>query len=538
MSRRYLPWILLLASTIQVVGIARTQLPAQDGLKFIRVAQEFRQRPWSDVVRGTDQHPLYSMGIAAMEPLTTMLVGPGWVSWRIAAQAVSSIAIVLMLIPLFGVTRRLFDAPTACLATLLGAALPSICEIGHDSLSDALALCLFTTTLWLGEAALRTGGLRVMLACGLVAGLGYWTRPEIVVLPLVIVGVASSRGFHRIVSRTSSRDAVPGSAWADSRWNRELVSMTRWVSMIGGFLAVVGCYAMVKGEVSEKLALRRGAAIVSKHDEARSFTHWLPPGLDDPSLDFSPKEEANRREAFTPMGSAVRVISAWAEGLGWVFGMLAVVGAFRVQPRSVMGRWLIVVYFAVFSAILVRHATSLGYLSGRHVLTLVVASLPWAAAGTRAVAARVASSMQWKESTSRRRAFVGLATFVATSLLVQWEPAHASRWGHRAAGEWLAGNANADDAVLDTRGWAAFVSGLRRYDYWHVRQALTDQRLAFVVVGADELRTSTPRAETLRVMLGHAAKPVASFPDRRDGSSPEVLVYRFTHPDSWEGLTR
>jgi hypothetical protein len=51
MARRALPVIVLLAVVLHAVGIARTPLPAQDGLKILRVARAFQHQPWTDVVR-------------------------------------------------------------------------------------------------------------------------------------------------------------------------------------------------------------------------------------------------------------------------------------------------------------------------------------------------------------------------------------------------------------------------------------------------------------------------------------------------------
>src|SRR5439155_8020869 len=115
---------------------------------------------------------------------------------------------------------------------------------------------------------------------------------------------------------------------------------------------------------------------------------------------------------------------------------------------------------------------------------------------------------------------------LAAILIPQWKPGHRSRWGQRAAGRWLNENAGPSDAVLDTRGWAAFVSDRPSYDYWHVRQALTDAHLAYVVVGADELSASSRRAATLRAVLAYSAIPVAEFPDDQGGRGIGVRVYR------------
>jgi hypothetical protein len=90
--------------------------------------------------------------------------------------------------------------------------------------------------------------------------------------------------------------------------------------------------------------------------------------------------------------------------------------------------------------------------------------------------------------------------------------------------------------VLDTRGWAAFVSALPAYDYWHVRQAFTDSKLAYVVVGDDELRAPSRRAETLRTVLAYAATPAATFPERENGHGVGVRVFSYHRPATWEGL--
>jgi hypothetical protein len=92
--------------------------------------------------------------------------------------------------------------------------------------------------------------------------------------------------------------------------------------------------------------------------------------------------------------------------------------------------------------------------------------------------------------------------------------------------------------VLDTRGWARFISGLPGYDYWHVRQALTDSHLSYILVGIDELKSSSTRGETLRALLAYAATPIEQFPASPSDPTPAVRIYRFRRPTSWEGFAR
>jgi hypothetical protein len=516
MARRRLACILLLAAALHAWGIARASLPAQDGLKFLRVARAFGREPWDAVVRGSDQHPLYPALIALAHPMVGALVGGGPDSWRIAAQVVSALASTLLLLPLLALGRDLFDERVGLAAAALWAVLPFPAEVGRDTLADPLALLAFATALWLGLRALRGRSVAPALLCGLAAGVGYLARPEVAVAPVAVLAAAAPELLRRRPIRTAG--------------------LPRFAALGVAFLACVGGYAMVKGELSEKLAIRRAAALGSRHDRPREVAHVLPPGLDDPRWSFEPKEESGAPGRLSLVEATARLAAGWAEGLGWLLVPFALIGAVRVRPR--VGGGLMAVYLALFSALLVRHAMTLGYLSGRHSLTLVIVALPWAAAGLFAAGRRVADWCRMDGARRPRAGRLALAVVLASGVVAQAKPSHPSRWGHRAAGHWLASHAGEGDAVLDTRGWAAFASGLRSYDYWHVRQAFTDARLAFVVVGADELRAESRRAETLRAVLAYACEPAAAFPAREGGSTEDVRIYRYRRPESWEGLGR
>lgn len=518
MARRRLACVVLLSACLHAWGIARTTLPAQDGLKFLRVARQFHSQPWGDVVRGSDQHPLYPALIALAQPALARLVGAGSNSWRLAAQGVAALCSVGLLFPLFRLARSLFEERAALLAVLLWALLPFPAEVGRDTLSDPVALLAIATALDLGVVALRDRSLRAGLGCGLASGLGYLARPEVAVLPLALLA-ASGLGAAR-----SWLSGVRVPAWRPGPCSGAVVV----------FLATVGAYAVTKGEVSEKLALRQAAGLTSRHDAPRPRGHALPPGLDDRRWDFSPKEESDAPGRLRAGEAAIRVVSAWAESLAWVLAPLAVLGA--VRARAGWGRGLVLLYVLLFGVLLVRHGMTLGYVSGRHVLSLAIATLPWTAAGIMTVGRRAAAWLGWGERGRRRAAWTLVGLAVACGAIAQARPVHASRWGHRAAGRWLAEHASPGQAVLDTRGWAAFDWGGPSYDPWHIRQAITDSRLAFIVVGADELSASSRRAETLRALLDFACEPAAAFPAREGGSGRDVLVYRYTRPASWRGI--
>jgi len=530
-GRRCLLAVVLLATVLHAISISRSLLPAQDGLKFIRVARAFQQDSWPDVIRETDQHPLYPALIASIEPVIRVFAGTGPETWRIAAQVVAALASLAILFPLFGLTRSLFDERIACMAVAIYALLPVPAEVGHDTLSDSLGLLMILLSLRWGAMAIRTGNWRPALAAGLAGGAGYLARPEAILAPAAL-GLAWV--FH----------------WARSRQFRMALASPALPAMSLSALVLVGGYALAKGEVSEKLALRHGAALGSGRLAIRAVPQLLPRGLSDSNLDFSPKEETERIPIRHPLKALRWMTSEWWDELCWGFAIMSLWGL--VRQRFILGlcgnrdpagtggseRLVLAVFASVFVLALLRHTASLGYLSGRHTLPLVLISVPWAAAGTFVCLRGLGLKLPWSPRTAWTTGIVATSVVVATLAAYQLRPGHPTRWGHWAAGRWLAEHAQRSDVVLDTRGWARFVSGAPGYDYWHVRQALTDSHLTYVVVGHEELAATSPRAQTLNALMAFAATPIQDFPSMAGERDVGVRLYRFRQPGSWEGLRR
>jgi Dolichyl-phosphate-mannose-protein mannosyltransferase len=529
-SRRWFIIIVGFAAILHAVAIYRTLVPAQDGLKFLRVARDFQSRPWTDVVRGSDQHPLYPALIAAVEPPLSAVMGPGPETWRITAQAVSAIASLILLFPLFGLARSLFDERVGLIAILIYVLLPIPAEVGRDTLGNALGLCCMTLSLWLGVRAIRESAWLPALGAGFAGGVGFLTRPEVVLAPLA-VGLAW--GVHA----------------ARGRSIRSLVLSPALPALGVGALVCVGSYVVVKGELSEKLAVRHAASLGSQKIIHRPTPQLLPAGLDGAKLDFSPKEESDRATMRGPVKTLVWIGRQWWDEMCWGFAVMTIWGLSRQRfIRSLCGRdehdsadverLVIGTFVAVYLAVLVRHGSMLGYLSSRHLLPLVVVSTIWAAAGVFVCLQRLGGKLSFRPE-AKRLALIAASGFVVVVMVVyQLRTSHQSRWGHWAAGRWLAENAKPGQQILDTRGWARFVSNdVGGYDYWHVRQALSDQQLSYVVVGHDELEADSPRSRTLGALLAFAATPVQDFPVRIGGRNVGARIYRFQQPASWEGFT-
>ncbi len=544
-DRRSLLAIVLLAASLHAIGIARTLLPAQDGLKLIRFARQFQRDPWCDVIRGADVHPLYPALVAMVEPAVSISIGEGPDAWRLAAQLVSALASLGVLIPVYFLTESLFNRRIAFIAAGILALLPRMAEVGHETLADSLGLFATFMALWLSAKALSSGDRWMAIGSGVIAGLGYLARPEVILVPAVI---ALTWLVDRIRPAGRSRPSAFGA----------VVLM-----LVIPALSVCG-YAAIKGEISEKLGFRRALGLGPQTILVRSVPQQVPRGLEDPRWDFSPKEESER-VAIRGTGQAFkRILGRWWEEMAWFFAVMTVWGWARrktirssgcgsidavvateppASPPSEPGieGLLLGLFAAVFSMALVRHSTSLGYLSWRHVLPLVVASIPWAAGGTSICCRRIGELLRLGPRHFRIAGLGAIAFALSLSIGVQMNPNHLnhlSRWGHWAAGRWLSDHAAPGEEVLDTRGWARFISGRPGYDYWHVRQALTDSRLSYILVGLDELRASSPRAATLRALLAYVGTPIVDFPGSPGDSTPSVRIYRYQRPASWEGIAR
>jgi hypothetical protein len=531
-DRRSLLAVALLSLLFHVACIAQTILPAQDGLKFIRVAREFQTQPWGDVVRGTDIHPLYPAAIAAIEPTFSAVLGGGPDTWRISAQAVAVIASLVLLVPVYFLTEALFGSSVALLAAGIAAFLPRAAEVGHDTLSISVALCTMLFSLWLGVVALRRASSRFAAASGVLAGIGYLARPEVMIVPPVIL-----LSWFVLLTKRRGRLAPP--------------RLPAVVVLLASSLVVLGAYSSIKGEVSERISVHRMFGLGPQRLIHRSVPQRVPEGLDDPRWDFSPKEETDHIPIKGWRHGSVRITGKWWEELCWFFAVMTVWGlvrqkqvrSFGLEPADLEAREITQVVLLVFTGsylvVLIRHGALLGYVSGRHVMALVMASIPWAAGGTALCGLSLARNFGWSPAVGVKVRNVIFAGALVASLVVQTRPTHLnhlSRWGHWSAGRWLAANAAETDLVLDTRGWARFISDHGGYDYWHVRQALTDSHLRYVVVGLDELEAKSPRAATLNALLEYAATPLVDFPAFPGDTHPAVRLYRFHRPANWEGL--
>jgi 4-amino-4-deoxy-L-arabinose transferase-like glycosyltransferase len=301
---------------------------------------------------------------------------------------------------------------------------------------------------------------------------------------------------------------------------------------------------------------------------------WRLPGGEPMSFDAKEPTISLRRRGYP--AAVIRFGRKLADAAGYWIGALALWGAWRLRRAGVLGReswtrigWasagdrFVQVFFLLFSVAIVRFSAAEGYLVPRHLMALVVAVVGAAGSGAVELGSRlprvasgawslrlvfprpkktlagqqpVAPSAPASQQPGALRepradkcpriawavvAVAGLACLPQTLVRL-----HHSRLGHRAAGQWLAGQTDLRGTVLDTQGWTGLYSGRPTYPYEEARAALSDPHLAYLVLEGREAEYPSGRSRTLRWLIEWAAEPLAEFPDpatRRPNQEPVVV---------------
>ena len=519
MPRRMIGLLLFLfCLTSHLWAMARINLPSQDGLKFISIAQSFASQPAWEVIRSADQHPLYPASIALFHAILNPFSMEPHVSCRLAAQAVSVIAAIATLWPLYAITCRLYRPTTSLLAVLIWLALPLPLSLGHETLSDSLALCFVAWALYCGILAADSPKIsrRLLLAfaTGLLVSAGYWTRPESIVAGLSICLLWVSKLTDRFVVRAST------------------VSVFASISV-----PLILLYLTINGTFSDRFAALSQSP--PTHQLAPTgFSHLpkgLPEALRDPRLDFSPKDPSREVSSMGLKAGLISILRLWAESLGDGMAVMTLWGLLRCRTHSPSARRLLTIQTALLLVVLTYQATSRGYLSSRHAIGLTFLSVPHAAAAIRLCALRFASLLRLSARRRRVGTRLVLSAICAGGIWVQAKPIHASRQGHHSAGLWLESHASNSSAIFDTRGWASFQADLKRYDPYHMAQALSDSHTTYWVLEAGELASGSRRAATLAKILEDGGELVAKFPKKQGlDDDGDVLVFAWNRPDWWD----
>jgi hypothetical protein len=443
--------LLLIAGGLRLYLVAHTEVAARDSIGYIRYARQLEAGPWQEVVRKTEQPPLYALAVsAASGPVRQLMSGPESVLMQRSAQLVSALAGILLVLPMYFLGRELFERRIAFWAVLLFQCLPTTGRFLSDGISESLFLLLVATAVWLGVRSLRTCSALGFAASGICGGLAYLTRIEgglvVAAVGLVLLGRQAVRG-----QRVTFRRLIFGSA-----------------ALGLGALAVAGPYMAVIGGITNKQSIH---STLQNHivESSPSYTAGFPLAVwweGDPDADKS-------WWALWALGTE---LSRGAFHIGLPAALLGL-WVCREKIRRSPGMWLLLLLSALMAIVLWRLAKVMGYLSDRHCLVILFCAMYWIAAGFQAAGEWIAGLLRpylgewtkqkglWRQmleerfTSGRALAALLLLAMLAVALPKSIEPLHGNRAGLRQAGLWLLDHADPCDQIVDPYCWSHYYAG-------------------------------------------------------------------------------
>lgn len=366
-ARRML-WLLLGLSLIIKISIwVQSPVITPDGPVYIAQAEEFLRGDWQKGLALNGSLFIYPLLIAGLGRLGVDLV--------VAGQLLSLVFSVSTVIPLFLLTRRLFDTRAAFWATLAFVVAPSLNEFSVYVMRDPGFLCMFAWALCFSFRALKEEDIRAFFLSLAFSFMAFLFRIEAFFLPFLLVLFIFCNALYR---------------W---QWR------TRFIKQVGIFLFVSSLAISVAGWVFSDQILRfnRLGLIVS----------MMKTPLNKGIFGYDPRvqEELRKLEKVIPMGAVdndFAEISRENIRLIYFIGLLANVKkvlypAFYVvclaglalfrnyRSSHALLVWLTIAYLLVLYLYLLHR----GFIETRYVYVPVFLLLPWVGYGVERILDRL-----------------------------------------------------------------------------------------------------------------------------------------------------
>jgi hypothetical protein len=537
--------LLTAAVALRAWLICHTEVAARDSIGFIRYALELEsgQKSWIEALNTNHQHPGYPLTVlAASAPVRAFVHAPMPDLMRISAQLASSLAAVLLVIPMYFLGKLLFHRPAGFWAALMFQCLPVSGHILSDGLSEALFLLLTASGLLFGAQALHSGSRRRFALCGLFCGLAYLTRPEGALL-LAAVGL-SLLGLQLVPAWRRG--------WRETFANGATLALAAFAAGSPYFLAT-GCFS-IKPSVNQLMGKEKesgpepnprmratGCARAAFPPDAPQAGCGGPLLASVPAVMLSTEGPLVGRLVRGLWGLGAEVVNGF-HYVGWVPALLGM-WWYRRHPWAVPGMWPLLALSLLYALVLWRLAVVVGYLSDRHIQVLVLCGIYPAAAAALELPGRLGGWLRARgwlgEGGPVGRllgdgapvlAVAGLVALTAAGLPKTLHTLHAMRAGHHAAGLWLAGHARPADTIMDRHAWSHYYAGCVFREGKPVPRDPDHRPVCYHVITKHK-GCPEPEAQandhflTEPQLKALGARVVYHWPERRRPERASVLVY-------------
>ena len=473
---------MLVAAAAMLLGwlVSHTDILFADGLRYIAQAKAHGLRPAGDGLKKALDHPAYPLAIAAVRP---WLGGDSPEDWQRAAQIVSMIAGVLLVVPVYLVSRELFGDACAVPACVLVYLAPLTGHVFADTLSESTFLLFWMWGLWASLRFLRSGRIGwvpIVVAC---SSLAYLTRPEGLLLPAAVVAALF------LSPRWAARGLGRRGLWALG-------------ALVLGSACLVGPYVALKGGLGTKPSIARLLGTAPKSAaQAVERSRPLEPG---------------QTETTTYVLAGRAVLRALGESMTWPLLALAILGLFGLRPREAavrQWRMLGVIGVASVLALIRLHATG-GYCSARHAMILSLILIPAAAFGLDwLIGWAIVFTKRWMPGGLPMKRVGWGVVLLALALINGSElvaPVNQGMDGYRQAGDWLSVHSPDRSHVVDVTGWSQFYGRRDGYTFENLVEAPADPMARWVVVREAHMKGPWEYCVRLRALVD-GLEPVEVF---------------------------
>ncbi len=497
--------LMALTAGLMTFGLRHTEAGFGDGLRSVRQAEQLDRGDWRDGLVGSIDHPLHPLGLVAAHGLVG---GEGPVSWQQAGIALGFGCIVLLVIPLYLLTREAVGDQTAWLGCLLFATNPLLGMILANVWSESSFLLFWTWGLWSAVRFLRAGRffwLPMTIGFGVLA---YLSRPEGLLLPLAMIATLAVLPLHRATR----------------------IHWPRWTAAVGflllGSLVLAGPFMALKGSVGTRPAVARVLGLAPE----------------------APAQALEREQPLAPGQTTLQTYRlATVRMLKVVGGLvtlpllpLAVLGLIVMPPVPDRARTRLffgIILLASAIGLIRLHATG-GYCTLRHGLIPGMILILAAAHGLTWLMARISVPAEWLGTAEGRLRPGPVLWAVLLVLLIVSPRLHGSAHAipgpfhvYRDAGAWLAENAGDDERALDLTDWSLYFSRRPGYQFANVYDVPADSSLRWIIARKPDLDGHWNYSAAVRRLVGQR-DPVARIPTDPQPGQLQLLIYDRLGPRS------
>jgi 4-amino-4-deoxy-L-arabinose transferase-like glycosyltransferase len=426
-TKAVLFFLLLFSLAIKLVILSGSEVVNVDAVRYLNAAQMITEGHFSQSL-AVERMPIYPLLIALMHIVVH--------DWELAGKLISIVAMVFALIPLYLLTRELFDEQAAFWAGMAFSLSPLINKHAVEVLRDPVFILLAVCAVWYCVRSVITPGIPLFLYCLLLSLLAVLFRIEAVFLiPMVLMSLIMAA----ITSKQNRLSYVKGILLFTAP---PMLLMLVIMAGIGTDLTLR--FADVNAYFSNIYSLKFLDSYRFIYAKLKDFENLFHGG--DGTASFT---ETARH--YLPVLYLIGLIEAVARNL-FPFFVLPLAVSFLSKPPWKRGHYVLLLFSLGFLLVAYLHLIERNFISKRYVLLPAVLLMPWAGYGLK---------MLWQRATSSRFPKAAIVVFLMIFCLA---PAYKS----------IARTSTGGDVVKVAGQWLASIPELQE-----VKIITTDERIPF-----------------------------------------------------------